>query len=132
MRQLFGFSLPALLISAVLSSCVNTSSPKESSDLTDPETLAALVNGNLGDYLLIDVRTPGEYASGHIPSAINIPYDTIAEKLPTDDKNARIVVYCRSGSRSAAADKTLKSLGYTDVTDFGGVGNWKGSLETGE
>jgi phage shock protein E len=80
---------------------------------------------------LVDVRTPDEYASGHIPGAVNIPVDQIADNPPAADKQALIVVYCRSGSRSRAARNALLEKGYTDVVNFGGVGNWTGTLKEG-
>jgi phage shock protein E len=91
--------------------------------------LAEIIASGDPDTFLVDVRSEGEYKSGAIPSAINIPYDVIAENLPTEDRSARIIVYCRSGNRSAAAAGTLENLGFTNVLDFGGVGNWKGELE---
>ena len=78
------------------------------------------------DYLLIDVREKDEYAEGHIQGALLIPYDEIeesAEKILTD-KQQTILVYCRSGRRSAIAAQTLSSLGYTDIRDFGGIIDW--------
>jgi phage shock protein E len=78
--------------------------------------------------ILIDVRTPAEYAAGHIPGAVNIPYDLLAGTLPTEDREAPVVVYCRSGRRSAIAKKTLESLGFTRVEDFGGIDRWAGEL----
>ena len=90
--------------------------------------LEEIINGSLEDYILIDVRTKEEYAGGYIPTAINIPYDVIADNLPTDNKDAKIIVYCRSGRRSSIADNTLTDLGYTNVVDFGGVSNWEGEL----
>ncbi len=95
------------------------------------ERLAAIIAEQDPNTYLIDVRTEAEYRSGAIPSAINIPYDVIAENLPTDDRDARIIVYCRSGRRSSVADNTLADLGFTNVLDFGGVGNWEGDLEVG-
>ena len=82
-------------------------------------------------YLLVDVRTNEEYVSGHIPTAVNIPYDIIGEEPPTPDKAALIIVYCRSGNRSAQAKKTLDSLGYLDVVDFGAIGRWTHVLVEG-
>jgi phage shock protein E len=99
---------------------------------TDPETLAKLVLEKSEPYILVDVRTPDEYASGHIPTAVNIPVTDIAAKPPTMDKKALIVVYCASGRRSAAAAKTLTDLGYARVMDFGGVSRWKGTLVKGD
>jgi phage shock protein E len=80
------------------------------------------------NFYLIDVRTPEEYRAGAIPSAINIPYDVIADNLPTQDREARIVVYCRSGSRAGKARATLEALGFRNVNNFGAVTNWQGDL----
>jgi rhodanese-related sulfurtransferase len=93
------------------------------------ERLAEIITVSDGNTYLVDVRTEGEYNSGAIPSAINIPFDVIAENLPTEDRTARIIVYCRSGNRSGIASDTLEDLGFTNVLDFGGVNNWKGELE---
>jgi len=71
--------------------------------------------------LLIDVRTPQEYAGGHIKGAVNIPYDQLearSDELP-EEKNREIVVYCRSGQRSAIAVRTLRRLGYGRLRDEG-------------
>jgi len=93
-----------------------------------PENLLRLIETQSEPYILVDVRTPEEFASGHIPSAVNIPYDAIGAKPPTADKNALIIVYCRSGRRSSSARDTLVSLGYINVVDFGAVGRYPGTL----
>ena len=98
---------------------------------TDPAALAKLVAEKTEPYVLVDVRTPEEYAAGHIPGAVNIPYDTIAGNPPAKDKNALVIVYCRSGNRSSIAKRTLDAQGFTRVEDFGAVGRWKGELVTG-
>jgi len=90
------------------------------------EALAAIIAANDPNTLLVDVRTPEEYRSGAIPSAVNVPYDVIRERLPSEDRSAQIIVYCRSGSRSGVAARTLESLGFTNVVDFGGIGRWTG------
>jgi len=104
----------------------------EAPDYTDPEALAALIEARgedlAEDYILIDVRSEAEYASGHIPGALNIAFDVLAENLPTEDRGALIIVYCRSGRRSSIAAQTLKELGFTDVHDFGGITRWPGEL----
>lgn len=79
--------------------------------------------------LLLDVRTKEEYASGHIPGAILAPYDALQGSFAEPEKKRHIVVYCRSGRRSAIAAETLARMGYSDVSDFGGIDNWKGPLE---
>ena len=84
------------------------------------------------DYIILDVRTPSEYESGHIPGAINLPNESIGtvppEELP--DKDQVIFVYCRSGNRSKQASKKLAFLGYTNVVEFGGINSWEGEIET--
>lgn len=79
--------------------------------------------------MIIDVRTAAEYESGHIPGAVNIPYDTMPESMPEGSKEKQIVLYCRSGNRSGVARGILNEAGYSQVRDFGGVGNWKDALE---
>ena len=82
------------------------------------------------NFVLLDVRTQEEFDAGHIASAILLPYDEIALKAATvlPDKEKEIVLYCRSGRRSAIAKKALVELGYKDIEDFGGINRWKGEL----
>lgn len=83
------------------------------------------------DAVLIDVRTSGEFISGHIPNALN--YDMMSgafqKKLASLDKNKTYLVYCRSGSRSGQAAKILSTNGFTKIYNLsGGVGAWLGKL----
>ncbi len=96
-----------------------------------PSKLVELVEKKTEPFILVDVRTPEEYRSGHIPGAINIPVDTIGSKPPTPQKDALIILYCRSGNRSGAAKKILEQLGYTRLVNFGAVSKWPKSLITG-
>ena len=81
-------------------------------------------------YILIDVRTKGEYESGYIPGAINIPLSDIDEKIISflPDKSQMILVYCRSGNRSREASDKLSKLGYSNVLEIGGINAWKGEI----
>jgi len=97
----------------------------------DPQALSRLIAQESEPHLVIDVRTAAEYTSGHIPTALNIPYDVIAQKMPETDKDTLVVVYCRSGARAGVAEETLRNLGYTRVVNFGGVSRWRGKLVTG-
>ena len=85
------------------------------------------------DYILLDVRTAEEFAEKHIPGAINIPNESIgtAEIPELPDKEQLILVYCRSGNRSKQASEKLAALGYTNVTEFGGINDWPGETVTG-
>lgn len=81
---------------------------------------------------IIDVRSPAEYRQGHIPSSVNLPLDE-AQSIQTiaRDLNARIFVYCLSGARSRRACALFCKLGYTDVTNMGGISGWSGAIERG-
>ena len=82
----------------------------------------------VNDVVILDVRTQAEFDEGHIPNAILLPDSEISQKaedvLP--DKDKTILVYCRSGRRSALASEALIEMGYTKVYDFGGVIDWPG------
>ena len=83
------------------------------------------------DVVFVDVRTPEEYAAGHIASSLNLPYGTMTEEscraaLPRRD--APIVLYCASGIRSAKAAALLAGWGYTGVYDMGGVSGYPDPL----
>lgn len=84
--------------------------------------------------LLIDVRTPAEYAEAHLPGAVNLPLDslqaTIGRHAP--DRGSRIELYCRSGRRSAAAAGLLRDLGYRDVHDLGGYARAQSLMTKGQ
>ena len=75
------------------------------------------------DHIILDVREQDEYDAGHIPDAILLPYTQIEQKVEDVilDKNALVLVYCRSGRRSKIASETLSALGYTNVKEFGGI-----------
>ena len=79
--------------------------------------------------IVLDVRMQQEYDAGHIANAVLLPLPLIeagdaavAKALP--DKDAEILVYCRSGRRSAIAANALINMGYTNVLDFGGINDW--------
>ena len=84
------------------------------------------------DYIILDVRTPEEFAEKHIPGALNVPNESIGteeiKELPNKDQ--LILVYCRSGNRSKQASEKLVALGYTNVYEFGGINDWPGEVES--
>lgn len=82
------------------------------------------------DYIILDVRTPEEFAEKHIPGAMNIPNEIIGndEIVELPDKEQLILVYCRSGNRSKQASVKLAALGYTNIYEFGGINDWTGEI----
>ena len=79
------------------------------------------------DYIIIDARTKEEFAEGHIENAILIPEYEIKDRAEKElpDKDALILVYCRSGRRSKIASEELVKSGYTNVKEFGGIIDWQ-------
>ena len=82
-------------------------------------------------YIILDVRTQEEYNQGHIPGAIMISHEEVAEKAEgvLTDKEQLILVYCRSGRRSKIAAEALVELGYTNIKEFGGIIDWPYEVE---
>ena len=126
----------------VLASCgtVETSAPaaEETSIEAEPsyQTISSDDAKKMMDedsaVIILDVRTKDEFDTGHIEGAILIPDDKIEEKAEEilTDKSAVILVYCRSGRRSALASASLAQLGYTNVYDFGGIIDWNYDVVT--
>ena len=77
-----------------------------------------------GTVMIIDVRPPANFEKETIPGAINVDLQQLGQKLNRIPKDKPIVVYCRSGARSASAAQILKQAGYTDVDDLGGLIGW--------
>ena len=76
---------------------------------------------------IVDVRTVEEFEEEHFPNALNIPVDQIQQRLiEFGEKNKPLVLYCASGARSAYAAKILRSAGYVDVINAGGLNDMPG------
>ena len=96
---------------------------RSSAGKANPEQARALVEAGA---VLIDVRSPGEFSSGHIEGARNIPVGELGARLAeVGDRDTPVVVYCRSGARSASAASTLTGAGFTQVHDLGAMSRWK-------
>lgn len=122
MRGIISMILISLSLFGV-TSCNNKSgidykqiTPKQAKEIMDSEN----------DYIIIDARTEEEFADGHIKNAVLMPEYEVAERAEKEllDKNALILVYCRSGRRSKIASEELVKLGYTNVHEFGGIIDW--------
>ena len=112
------FLVLAITASAICESAYTQITQEEAARIMEEET----------GYLIVDVRTEEEYDEAHIPSAINIPNETIGTDVIPElpDKDQTLLVYCRSGRRSKAAAEKLAALGYTRVLEFGGIMTWTG------
>ena len=102
---LAGFSLVSL------AACAGDSGSTESTSLKDATST------------IIDVRSPEEFAAGHLEGAINLDYEggTLEAELGSLDQDAAYIVYCQSGRRSALATTLMTEAGFTEVADLGGI-----------
>ncbi len=117
------------IICIIAFTACSESSEVQYKKLTEAEAIEMMTD----DAIILDVRTPEEFETGYIENAILIPdyeIETKAEEVLTD-KEQVILVYCRTGSRSANAVRGLIDLGYTNVYDFGGIEtDWTGEVVT--
>ena len=129
MKKIVPILLSAVMFTGCIVACGQTKSYRSIS-MDEAVTMMERESG----YIILDVRTPEEFAEKHIPNAVNVPNETIGtEAIPRlPDKNQLIMVYCRSGRRSKQAAEKLVKLGYTNVVEFGGIIDWKGETVSGK
>lgn len=112
--------LPAL--AAVLTLALAAAAWADEPALIEPQALAERMASADAGLLVLDVRTAAEFDEGHLPGAVNIPYDSLAARIaelgPSGERD--IVVYCRSGRRSAIALTTLKDAGFSRLFHLDG------------
>lgn len=118
MKRIVMISL--FLLTALLVSACSTAS----SQLISPDAYVSQFTETDAEHILIDVRTPQEFAEGHIAGAVNIPFDQISTRLDEIPTNIDVVVYCQSGRRSAIAASTLVENNYSSIYDLGGIISW--------
>lgn len=112
--------LSTLLVVAVVSA-LGYLMVMKSGDVSGAEARQLVVDGAR----LVDVRTPAEFAAGHIAGAINVPVQELDARISElGPKDAALVVYCRSGRRSGEAARTLKNAGFAAVHDLGPMSRW--------
>ena len=130
-----GTTPPSLTTTTVMTSqytsvtSTSTSTTASRKDVTVADA-HALIEANKGnpDFVILDVRTPAEYAAGHIEGAVNIDYEAadFRDQVSNLDKVKTYLVYCRTGVRSAAASDIMVGLGFKDVTSMlGGITEWQ-------
>ena len=133
----FGKIIPAVLLALPLAACGGDSAPTAEQASTEKSQITlvsvteanALIKGQ-GDLIILDVRTPEEFSSGHMEKAQNIDFKAadFAEKLKKLDKSKSYIVHCASGNRSGKATAQTSKLGFENITDIdGGIKAWKGA-----
>ena len=125
-------AIPVLLALALVLTGVTNFAPKTTGYRQVTTEEAVNIMQTEENYVILDVRTAQEFASGHIPGAALLPNETIGtEDIPLlPDKDQLILVYCRSGNRSKQAAEKLAQLGYTNLVEFGGINSWTGEIVT--
>ena len=120
------FIATMLVVAAALVGCGGTSpspdvAPSVGVRTVSPDAAKALIAA--GDVTVIDVRTPEEFAAGHVAGATNINVESadFGDRIEALDASDAYVVYCRSGRRSAVAADLMKQARFTDVADAGGL-----------
>jgi phage shock protein E len=122
------FVIVALAMVVAACSATPTAAPAAQSQNLPADIDAATAAGLRGrdDVVMLDVRTPEEYAQGHIPGVKLIPLAELPNRLAEVSKDKTLVVTCRSGNRSAQAAQLLRQQGYGNVHNMlGGIGAWQ-------
>lgn len=124
----------SVILLSTLTACTNQTTTPTTENYLEETTMyqkitaeeAKKILDEQTDLIILDVRSEEEFAEAHIENALLLPDYEISEKADTvlPLKDAQILVYCRTGRRSAAAALKLINLGYTNVLDFGGIVDW--------
>ena len=132
MKRILGIILAALLCLLCFVGCAQQEEVTVNTyqQISAQEAKEIMDSGK--DHVIIDARTEEEFATGHIKNAILIPEYEVAERAEQElpDKDALILVYCRSGRRSKIASEELVKLGYSNVYEFGGIIDWPYEITT--
>lgn len=120
-----------LLAVMLLAACAQEETKQEAVYMNITAQEAKEIMDRESGYVILDVRTREEYDQGHIPGAIVISHEEVADKAEETltDKDQLILVYCRSGRRSKIAAEALVELGYTNILEFGGILDWPYEVE---
>lgn len=123
------FVLWLTMVALLLSGCAGETNELEYRQISQDEAKEMM---DTQQVVILDVREQDEYTTGHIPGAIllsvgSITEETAAAAIP--EKDAVVLVYCRSGNRSKTAAQTLAELGYSNVYEFGGINTWPFEIE---
>ena len=116
--------IPLLLSLLLLAGCGRNAADGAYRQISQEEAKEMMDNQEV---IILDVREQDEYDGGHIPGAVLLPVGTINEETAAGvipEKDATVLVYCRSGNRSRTASSALADLGYPNIYEFGGINTW--------
>jgi len=126
MKEIYPAILASILLAVIISGCLSSTTPPEKLKYVDVSVQQGKEMIDRGEVFILDVRTQEEYNESHINGSTLIPVqelDTRFKELPRDKK---ILVYCRTGSRSATASEILVKNGFTQIYNMqGGITEWK-------
>ncbi len=114
---------PAVASAPAVSKPAAVTAPATAAAVAAPMSQEALLQhqSQHPDHLyVLDVRTPQEYADGHVPGAVNVPYDQLASRLAEVPKDKDVVLYCKSGRRAGIAADVLAANGYKRLSHLEG------------
>lgn len=120
--------LGALVIGLLLACDAGTPSPESGGAPVSEISQQSLLNEPPEGAIILDVRTPEEFSTGHVPNATNIPHDALGGRLGElgPDKHRDIVVYCKSGRRAGLATEVLAEAGFTRLHHLAGdMDGWR-------
>ena len=125
MRKLKGLIIMLSILASLFGMTACSDGGANSYEQITPEQAKSIMDTE-SEYIIIDARTAEEFAEGHIEGAVLLDHVDVKSKahVVLPDKNALILVYCRSGRRSKIASEELVKLGYTNVKEFGGIIDW--------
>lgn len=109
---------------------INTLPDGLGEEIRTPEGLKKIIDLQDPRFVIVDARSPAEYAGGHIPTAVNIPGGVTADIKAPPSKDKYIVVYCHGGMKAPAACEKMLADGYKHVFVWGGIVNWPYPKET--
>ncbi|MEI8237856.1 MAG: rhodanese-like domain-containing protein [Actinomycetota bacterium] len=126
-RRILSAALLAVLLLVGCGTSASSSPAASATTAVTPAEGKQLIDSMGASLTVIDVRTPAEYAAGHLANALNLDLEggMFSKGIATLTKGAAYMVYCHSGRRSAIAASTMAAAGFTKVYDLGGVAAWQ-------
>lgn len=126
MKKMKYYIIGGLLVFLLVIAACTKENEKYEVKLINASEAKTMIDENAEEFIL-DVRTREEYNEKHIKNAINMPLSVISESIESvvSDKDALILVYCKSGKRAETAAIILMEMGYTNVYSFGSIDNWE-------